>query len=347
MSNETEVEIRVKTADALTFKSDVLVLKHAQALYGVDSAVVERLAPQYPRMRLPKIGKELFVDTLDLLGTSHVLFIGVEPLHNFGYTNIRKFGLRALSMLPKENPNIKHVALTIHGPGYGLDEIEAFESELAGVIEAISTANFPSALTRITFVERDARRTKRLSSVLSRLIPNGYLETTGRGPMSRLRSSAQNSLRSAGQESESKPRVFVAMPFAAEMEDVFHFGLQGAVNAVGMLAERSDLSVFTGDVMDWVKTRISTAALVIADLSSNNPNVYLEVGYAWGRGIPTVLLVRNTADLKFDVRGQRCVSYTSIKDLHEKLTRELKGLTSKRTSKVGIKGTRLDISALQ
>jgi len=75
--------------------------------------------------------------------------------------------------------------------------------------------------------------------------------------------------------------------------------------------------------MEWVRTRISSANLVIADLTSANPNVYLEVGYAWGRGVPTVLLVKNSTDLKFDVRGQRSIVYSSIKDLEQKLANEL------------------------
>jgi hypothetical protein len=121
------------------------------------------------------------------------------------------------------------------------------------------------------------------------------------------------------------------MPFAEEMDDVFHYGIQGAVNAAGLLCERADLSTFTGDVIDWVKRRISSATLVVADLSSANPNVYLEVGYAWGCRVPTVLLARDANDLKFDVMSQRCILYKSIKSLEEALRRELQGLSKSGT----------------
>ena len=66
--------------------------------------------------------------------------------------------------------------------------------------------------------------------------------------------------------------------------------------------------------------------MVIADLSTANPNVYLEVGYAWGCGKPTILAVRQAEDLKFDVSGQRCLIYRSIKSLEELLRQELNGL---------------------
>ena len=114
------------------------------------------------------------------------------------------------------------------------------------------------------------------------------------------------------------------MPFANEFDDCYHYGIQGAVNTAGYLCERADLSSFTGDVMEWVKKRISTADFIIADLTTANPNVYLEVGYAWGLQKKTILLVKDANDLKFDTRGQRCLPYSSIKDLEAKLTNELK-----------------------
>jgi hypothetical protein len=135
-------------------------------------------------------------------------------------------------------------------------------------------------------------------------------------------------LQSAGYSSDEKAHVFVAMPFKEEMDDVYHYGIQQAVKAAGMLCERADLSSFAGDVIEWVRSRIRSAALVVADLTDANPNVYLEVGYAWGVGVPTVLVVRGADHLKFDVRGQRSLVYKRIKDLEELLTKELQQLRS-------------------
>ena len=78
--------------------------------------------------------------------------------------------------------------------------------------------------------------------------------------------------------------------------------------------------------MQWVQNRIRTCSLVIADLTDANPNVYLEVGYAWGCGVPVVLLTRDTSHLKFNVRGQRCLVYGSIRELGELLRAELENL---------------------
>jgi hypothetical protein len=214
----------------------------------------------------------------------------------------------------------------LHGSGFGLDEIEAFEAEVAGLIEAITSDAVPEQLERITIVERDPRRVTLLQRTLPVLLPQGSVEHNLREYLGNLEESETRKFRSVGYASDNKPRIFVAMPFVEEMEDTFHYGIQRAAQGADFLCERADLSAFTGDVMDWVKKRIEGSNLVIADLSYANPNVYLEVGYAWGCGIPTVLLVRELDDAKFDVRGQRILTYKRIKELEEKLSRELEAL---------------------
>ncbi len=102
------------------------------------------------------------------------------------------------------------------------------------------------------------------------------------------------------------------MPFKEEMDDVFHYSIHSAIRDAGLVCERADLSAFTGNILQWVRERIKSATLVVADLSEANPNVYLEVGYAWGCGVPTILLARDAAELRFDVQGHRCLLYKRI-----------------------------------
>ncbi|MEN8179516.1 MAG: hypothetical protein ABFS39_12995 [Pseudomonadota bacterium] len=66
------------------------------------------------------------------------------------------------------------------------------------------------------------------------------------------------------------------------------------------------------------------------DLTHANPNVYLEVGYAWGVGVKTVLLVNDASELTFDVQGQRCLTYTRIKHLEKALGQELDALAEEK-----------------
>jgi len=87
------------------------------------------------------------------------------------------------------------------------------------------------------------------------------------------------------------------------------------------------MTAFMGDILARIKSRIEAASLVVADLTGSNPNVYLEVGYAWGKDRPTLLLSKKGDELKFDVRGQRCIEYTNITDLERKLKADLAALT--------------------
>jgi hypothetical protein len=323
------LKISIAHGDALEFDADVLVLKHAQRLYGLDQAAFGRLEGIGIKLSLPKPTRFAFQDSLGSMKPRRLLFVGVKSLQQFGYPEIRDFAVKALAFLAREAPKTRSIALTIHGTGYGLDESEAFESELAGLVEAISNRSFPRTLECITFVESNTGRADRLTQSLKRLLPEGVVPIDDSGSIAGLEDQTRDTLRTAGNASLSKSHVFVAMPFASEMDDVFHYRIQGAVNAAGLLCERADLSTFTGDVVSWVKQRISTATLVIADLSSANPNVYLEVGYAWGCQVPTVLLARDANDLKFDAKGQRCLLYKSIKNLEETLRVELQGILKK------------------
>lgn len=319
------VTIDLKNADVLQELADVLVLKHAQGMFGVDRAVVQALRAGGLTVELPQPGEHLLIATNGSLPTAYVLFMGVVPLSEFGYAQIREFSRDALALLAEKMPHARQVAFTLHGADYGLDEREAFKAELAGIVEAIQHNQCPPALKSVHVVEIDKRRADHLKRTLDTVLPN--LAVLRPRAATTLQAPAPTaSLQSAGAGSEEKPHVFVAMPFAEDMDDVYHYGIQNAVNAAGYLCERADLSTFTGDILDRVRSRIRSASLLVADLSGANPNVYLEVGYAWGVAVPTVLVVRNPEDLKFDVRGQRCLVYKKIQDLEDSLTRELTAL---------------------
>ena len=328
----TALDIVLEAGDITDTRADVVVLKHAQKFYGADLAVAQRLKTRgIPTAELSvPIGESLFVETRGAIDAPLALFLGTVKLGNFGYHEIRQFAARALQVL-ESRPGIRHVACTVHGPGYGLDEDEAALAFVGGLIEALGRGAGPKALERITVVELHQLRVERLRKILERglgkspgveALPGGWgFRVTRATPVVQAPLMA-----TAGEQSLAKPHAFVAMPFAPEMEDVYHYGIQGPVKAVGMLCERVDHDIFEGAIIQRIRERIETAKLVIADLSMANPNVYLEVGYAWGRGRPTILLVRDARELKFDLAGHRCLIYRNIRELEGQLARELQRL---------------------
>ncbi|MBU4371030.1 MAG: hypothetical protein KKH02_01600 [Proteobacteria bacterium] len=124
------IEIVIQRGDALRVPADVLVLKYANALYGADRAAVHAIeeAGFEIRDRLPKPSGFYFTPAKGAVAARQVLFVGVGPLRQFGYKEIRAFSRKALEALAGEAPNAEHIVLTIHGPGYGLDEAYRVEA---------------------------------------------------------------------------------------------------------------------------------------------------------------------------------------------------------------------------
>lgn len=120
--------------------------------------------------------------------------------------------------------------------------------------------------------------------------------------------------------------IFVAMPFKEELEDVYYYGIRVPVMLAGFNCVRIDKASFTGDILSEIKEKIEHASAVIGVLDTANPNVTLEIGYAWGRGIPTVLLIKNVEEIPFDLRGQKFIIYDSIRNLEDALSEELNQL---------------------
>ncbi|HEY7225479.1 MAG TPA: hypothetical protein VH561_18040 [Micromonosporaceae bacterium] len=321
------VHVRVVNGDVLDLPADLLVLKYAQGFHGADRAAARRLGVE--SQVSPESGESSLVPGAQSVAARAVLFLGVPPLSGFGYAQIRTFGRRAIAEAARALPDATEIALTLHGPGYGLDEIEAFNSELAGVVDAITGNEVGPALRTITFVDRNDGRAKRMHQALADVIPGGVLLPGVLAEQAGVEAAAADRLSTVGYDSANKAHVFVAMPFSPEFEDVFAFGITPAAHASSLLVERMDQSSFTGDIVAHMRHRIADARLFVADVTGANPNVYLEIGFAWGNSVPTILVCRDVDELQFDLRGHRCLSYTNIVELQKKLTTEIAALLAR------------------
>jgi hypothetical protein len=227
--------------------------------------------------------------------------------------------------------------MTLHGVGFGLDETEAFESEVAGIVQAIDSRQYPQSLQAVSIIERGANRAARMQRALESLLgPTAASPVAARPPAPGAPVSpgappreSPRRVDSVGYNSATRPHAFVAMPFGESFEDVFYYGIQPPVRSAGLLCERMDLISFTGDIVGHMREKISAASILVADLTEANPNVYLEIGYAWGVRTPCVLVCSRKSDLKFDLRGQRCLHYGSIMELEKSLSAELRALAAR------------------
>lgn len=339
------IEIAVHEGNVLDFQCDMLVMKYADGLHGADRAVADRIG----FTAVVEKGEEKTTPTFDI-GARSVAFLGVGSLADFRYAEIREFGRRALAVAAKAR-EVETIALTIHGPGYGLDERESFLSLVAGLDDAVRAGAFPRSLKRIAIVERAALQAVRMRGLLASVYPDGII---GDGDGGRPRSNYSESqlskifpdrlridprllatraiaesdtlLADFGKASEAKPRLFVAMPFADEHSDIWDIAIQESCAANGLVCERIDKEAFVGDIGSEIRKRIGASCGVIVVLAGANPNVMLELGFAWGLGRPTILLAHADEAPPFDVQSQRCLKYTKLHGLRQALTAELGAL---------------------
>jgi len=329
------VAFTIQQGDITAFEADVAAFKYAHAFHGADNVVAsllnDRINLNMDSLRAPEDEYRL-VSTGGSLPFAHVLYLGMPPLRFIGYAQLREFGARSLTALAEAAPRTRHVAMTIHGPGFSRDERESFLSQFAGLRDAMQAGTLPPALQQITIVDRVADRVTRLRELLEEtLVGADYAVpfTAGWGYHLTIPDTAAPlesepaALQSAGTTAE-KPHAFVIMPLHAENEDFYTYGVQGAVHAHALLCETNlnpDPQA-ADSALEIARARIDTARVVIVDLTAADALTCLQLGYAWGRGVPTLLLLKHNHAAPIPASAPPIV-YNRIKDLESGLLQAL------------------------
>lgn len=103
---------------------------------------------------------------------------------------------------------------------------------------------------------------------------------------------------------------FVVMPFAQPYGGYYGLIYEPAIKKAGLKPIRADNEIFgTGKIMDQIWNGISTARVLVAELTTKNPNVFYELGLAHALKKPVVLVSANTPDVPFDLQHIRVIYY--------------------------------------
>jgi len=343
-------EFAVKEGDVTEVPSDLLLLKYAQNFYGADAAVASRLVAARvcadAEIR-PAPGDFVVIDTQGALAPRRVLFLGTPPLRSFNYNEMEVFARRAIEKIADLGLPVQVLTTTVHGTGYGLDGGEALQRLVRGFREGLSRHR-ATAIQEIIFLTLGERAERMLSAALGEVtqIAGGYAGTVatpdpmrGAAVSGGVASNPQVSERvpgvrptALGTPTVGKRRVFVALPFSEEFQNVYEFGIYPAVRDCGFICERVDEVHFTGDVLGRIRGGIEAADLVIADLTEGRPNVYLEVGYAWGKGVPVIFVAKKGEKLHFDVSTHRCIFYGGFTQFAKDLGDLIRGIEARQES---------------
>ncbi len=350
----------IQEGNAITYEADVLALKYAGTFYGVDHSVAALLvrsgiAGDLNDLRA-RTGLKL-VDTNGAIASKKALFIATPRPREFTYDAVREFSATMLYQLKfAVQPPPRIAATTLHGIGFGLDEIETISAQFAGIVEAIRAGDYPDSLEQITVIELESRRVQRCRAAIDRFLKDEPAITplTGEGwgyaiDVNKLRGIPEEEMQTADRKRATAPapapapaitqieqeaakadtekHVFVAMPFNSQFEDLWEFGIYMPIRELDLQGVRIDREVFSGDIFDQIRYRIETAAAIVAVIDSLNANVMLELGYAMGKGVPAIILVSKAVidekKLPFDLQSQRCLGYANIKDCKRLLQAEL------------------------
>ena len=122
---------------------------------------------------------------------------------------------------------------------------------------------------------------------------------------------------------ENPTQVFVLMPFRAELEPIYQI-IKEAGQRAGLRIMRADEMVAPGQITAQVSDAIARAGLIVADITSQNPNVLFEIGMATSLGKNILIISQDRERIPFDIADQRVIFYENTirgaETLREQLT---------------------------
>lgn len=130
--------------------------------------------------------------------------------------------------------------------------------------------------------------------------------------------------------SAPQKQCFVLMPFAAQYTEVYTEVYKPVCAANDLACWRVDEIARPGSITRDIVEGIVDAAVIIADLTSQNPNVFYELGISHAVGNKTIMTSQSLADVPFDIRSYRVLVYeqniTGCRKLAADLDQALKEL---------------------
>ena len=134
------------------------------------------------------------------------------------------------------------------------------------------------------------------------------------------------------------PTCFVIQPFdAGRFDKRFDDVYKRAVEAAGLEAYRVDRDPTVEVPIESIEDGIRTAAVCLADITTDNPNVWYELGFAFAAGRPVLMICsdeRTERRYPFDIQHRTVLNYSTeaprdFEDLKTNLTERLRALLNK------------------
>lgn len=108
-----------------------------------------------------------------------------------------------------------------------------------------------------------------------------------------------------------KPRAFVVMQFTPPYNELYTDVIQRICEdeVFGIKTIRADEIYGPGMIVTDIERKIIESKFVIAEITTSNPNVYYEIGFARALKKPTILIAEKSVQLPFDISPFRILFY--------------------------------------
>lgn len=105
--------------------------------------------------------------------------------------------------------------------------------------------------------------------------------------------------------------AFVMMPLASDFDDVYQSLIREPLISAGYQVSRADDLLNQINILQDIIGSIEQSSLLIADLTTANPNVYYELGMAHAFQKRVVLFTQDISQVPFDLRSYRIIQYST------------------------------------
>jgi hypothetical protein len=131
------------------------------------------------------------------------------------------------------------------------------------------------------------------------------------------------------------PTCFVIQPFSAKFDKRYADVYKPALEQAGLEPYRVDKDPSTERLIEAIEEQIRNATLCLADITTDNPNVWYELGYAFSAGRSVILVCSNErAELPFDIQHRTIIKYapesaSAFDRLRDEISKRAKALVKK------------------
>ena len=122
---------------------------------------------------------------------------------------------------------------------------------------------------------------------------------------------------------EDPQRVFVAMPFRDEQQNMYLYALKPAVERAELQTWKADEDLRNVDIMCKTCQSIQRSPYGVTDITGWNPNVMFELGLLYGHGKKVVLIKKVGDEVPVDLQGLEYIEYDDYTTLRQRLEKYL------------------------